>query len=378
MIDLTIYIALGLTLIYVVIMFFYSYNWRRLPVFEPSTNTSTLNKVSISVLIAARNEELNIEKCLESLFEQNYTGNWEVIVIDDSSTDKTWPILLGLSQRFSKLIILKNRGEGKKSALTTGIASAKYEWIVTTDADCLFQTEWLTLIRECASQNNIQCIAAPVAFYNDKSNLEHFQTLDFCGMMGITGAGIYTRLMRMGNGANLAYRKSVFLEVNGFEGIMTQASGDDMLLMHKIAQRYPSGITFIKHFGATVFTLPISDWKEFMRQRVRWASKSKGYSEWQVTLILAMVYFFSCSILFTAMFSFVSIKIFGVLIIQLIAKITIDYYFLKPLAIFFKRDDLMRPVTFAISTVLHLVYIISIGTYANLVKNYQWKGRIVK
>ena len=119
-------------------------------------------------------------------------------------------------------------------AIGTAIAHASGDLIVTTDADCIVPTNWLQLFVSFYEINGLQFIAAPVNFHLEKSLFERFQSLDFLGMMGVTGASIQLGWMNMCNGANLAYSKRAFERVEGFAGIDHLASGDDILLMQKI------------------------------------------------------------------------------------------------------------------------------------------------
>jgi cellulose synthase/poly-beta-1,6-N-acetylglucosamine synthase-like glycosyltransferase len=195
--------------------------------------------------------------------------------------------------------------------------------------------------------------------------------------MCVTGAGIHRRFMNMCNGANLAYPKHIFYEVNGFEGIDHLASGDDMLLMQKIAQRYPDRIAYIKNPAATIFTKAKPTLKSFLQQRIRWTTKSTSYQEWRVTFILAMVFFFCCSIVFSLLLiPFIGKTAVWLFAISFFIKMTMDYFFLKNMARFFGRLDLMK--TFFSSSVLHLLYIVVVGILGNFIKKYEWKGRRVK
>lgn len=101
----------------------------------------------------------------------------------------------------------------------------------------------------------------------------------------------------MCNGANLAYERNSFYRVNGFSGIDTIASGDDMLLMHKIANQYPGQIHYLKAEDAIVTTSPMKTWREFLNQRIRWASKAKYYDDKRITAVLILVYLFNLSFL---------------------------------------------------------------------------------
>ncbi len=369
---------------YVYLMLRYAQNWQRLITSDLNPNFSP--QTTISILIPARNEATHIERCLRSILSQNYpTQLYEIILIDDHSTDDTVAIAQKIEGNQIQVISLKkilqhadlkdfNQNSFKKIGIQKGIENAKGELIVCTDADCLAQPNWLQYIAQCYEQNKAKFIAAPVNFYEEKSNFERFQSLDFVGMMGITGAGIQGRFMHMCNGANLAYPKSVFNEVGGFDGINHIASGDDMLLMQKIAARYPNDIYYLKQQQATIFTHAKSTWSDFVSQRVRWASKSSVYPEHRVTFDLAMVFFFCCNI-------FMSLILapwigFSSFIVQLSIKTCIDYYYLNICTHFFNRKDLMK--SFFRSQIYHIIYIMVVGIKSNLVKEYEWKGRKVK
>ena len=392
------YLVVGLSLFYIYIVFRYLEAWKALPYWFIPVDFQAVTKVSI--LIPARNEAANIVACLHSICQQNYpTSLFELLVIDDHSTDNTaeivkkyylktksnWKNTSSFYESPPQLQLLhladylqaKSSQSFKKKAIEMGIAHAKGELIVTTDADCKVPKNWLNYIVSFYEKKRTQFIAAPVCFYEENSLLERFQSLDFMGMMGVTGAGIHRRFMNMCNGANLAYPKKVFYEVNGFEGIDQLASGDDMLLMQKIAQKYPQAIGFVKNKAATVFTKAKPTWPSFFQQRIRWASKSRAYKEWRVSFILAMVFFFCCSIIFSAvMIAFWGIKAMMLLLFQLIIKGIMDYLFLKKMALFFNRKDLMK--SFLASFFLHIFYIFAIGILGNVIKKYKWKGRLTR
>jgi hypothetical protein len=97
-------------------------------------------------------------------------------------------------------------------------------------------SKWLGTIEEFKRETEATLIAAPVSLQYNNSLLQIFQSLDFMVLQGITAASVYKGIHSMANGANLAYEKKTFDEVNGFSGIDNIASGDDMLLMHKIKQ----------------------------------------------------------------------------------------------------------------------------------------------
>ena len=371
-----------LSLFYFYIMNRYRTGWQSLPVWEIPTTFQA--KTIVSVLVPARNESENILNCIHSILNQDYPNSlFEIIVINDHSTDNTAELIAQLNHPQVKLLnlaeLLKEDDETqsfKKKAIEIAIAHATGELIVTTDADCIVPKDWLRFFVSYHQKYGSKFIAAPVNFYQEKSLIEKFQSLDFVGMMGITGAGIDQQLMNMCNGANLAYEKKVFNEVNGFEGIDHVASGDDMMLMQKVAEKYPNKIGFIKNKKATVLTLAKPSWTAFLNQRIRWASKSTSYQEWKVTFILAMVFFFCVSIVVNLLL----IPFFGnilliIFVIQLLIKAIADYLLLKEMSNFFDRKDLMK--IFWPALFLHLTYIVVVGFLGNLKKDYDWKGRKV-
>ena len=358
--------------------------WKRLPQWDIPLGFQP--KTTISILIPARNEEANISACLQSILQQNYPSSlFEIIVINDHSTDCTAEMVLQLQVLHPNITLLhladfvKNEPVNayKKKALEVGIAHAIGELIITTDADCITLPNWLLSIASLYETQHPKCIAAPVHFHKEKNLLERFQSLDYAGTMILTGAGIHARTFRLSNGANLAYPKAVFEEIQGFQGINHLASGDDMLLAHKIAERYPHGIAFLKNPEATVLTTAKTNWREFWQQRIRWATKSTAYREWKITFVVAMVFFFCCNILL----SLLLISVFGwqmalLFIIQLFIKLFWDYQLLHTACHYFKKEDLMR--SFLPSQLLHIGYIIGIGILGNVVKRYEWKDRVVK
>ena len=378
LLDFYIYFSILAALFYIIVMLVCAYGWKRLPYFKFVQNAD--NQTFISILIAARNESENIENCLQSIIAQNYPKHlYEVIVIDDSSEDNTFTLANSFHASNIRVIKLADFSEkgGKKKAIEAGVNHAKGTLIVTTDADCIAQPQWLSLIAAFYESKKYKFIAAPVNFHEEKNTFERCQSLDFLGLMAVTGGGIQLKKFNMCNGANLAYERDVFFEVGGFQGIDQLASGDDMLLMQKIALKYPNDIGYLKNTDATVFTFAKESVQSFINQRVRWASKTNTYKEFLVTAILMMVFFFCCNI----PFSLLLILIFGktalyVFIFQCLVKLFCDVALLYPICVFFKRKDLTK--VFFPAFWGHLTYIIVVGILASVLYNYEWKGRYVR
>jgi len=137
----------------------------------------------------------------------------------------------------------------------------------------------------------------------------------------------------MSNGANLAYPKSIFVEVNGFKNIDAIASGDDMLLMEKVRMVRPNKIHYIKSIKSTITTFPEPTLRGFFNQRIRWASKSATFDDYKIKMVLALVYLVNvwCLILFLSGIYFYPIKY---CIFFLGLKIIFELIFLFLLSVF--------------------------------------------
>jgi cellulose synthase/poly-beta-1,6-N-acetylglucosamine synthase-like glycosyltransferase len=208
-----------------------------------------------------------------------------------------------------------------------------------------------------------------------KKLFRHFQSLDFMTLQGITGASVFKKFHSMCNGANLAYGKKVFYEVNGFDEIDDIASGDDMLLMHKIQKVYPDRILFLKSPEVIVQTQPAATLKDFMNQRIRWASKTDKYTDKKIIAVLLLVYLLNAWIFILGISSFFITKAFYIFSVAIAIKIIVELIFLYPVAKFFREQKLLW--WFVPAQPFHILYILIAGWLGKF-GSYQWKGRKVK
>jgi cellulose synthase/poly-beta-1,6-N-acetylglucosamine synthase-like glycosyltransferase len=383
-------ISLALFVVYAALILYYAISWRSIPTFLPPTTNK--QQPTITVIIPARNEAENIKACLDSICNQLYPKElYEVIVVDDHSTDDTASIVQQYQSQNVKLITLSEHidtgllNSYKKKALEIAIAQSTGEIIVTTDADCYVKEKWLQTIASFYQQTNAAFIAMPVAYNCSNNFIEIFQALDFMTLQGITGASVYKRIHSMCNGANLAYTKKAFEEVNGFKGIDNIASGDDMLLMHKIYKQHPGKIFFLKSKEVIVQTAPMKTLKDFLNQRIRWASKADKYDDKRIFGVLLLVYLFNILLLILPVLG--SLKNYPLSIINyqfsllqlwltlVICKTIIELIFLFPVASFFNKKSLLW--LFPLAQPFHILYTVIAGWLGKF-GTYQWKERKVK
>lgn len=373
-------IASLLCLAYFILMSSYCYAWVRIKTPFIRQNLKT----PVTVVIAARNEENNIENCLDSIYQQSYpTEYFEVIVVDDASEDTTNKKIQEFCSKYKniKLITLDKNSTilGKKNAINTAIKEAEGELIITTDADCSMGSEWLSTIVNYYTTSKAKMIVAPVSFYDERTVFEKMQSLEFMALMLSGGASLYFNKAIMCNGANLAYTKEVFNEVNGFKDIDQQPSGDDVLLMYKIADKYPASVHFLKHREAIVYTKPSNTINEFIGQRKRWASKGFKALNTDTKLVSLIVYLFNTTLLIMALLSLLywenivfHLSFLKICLILFGIKCFIDFLLLFLSASFFRKRNFL--IYFLPEQFLYVIYIVMIG-FLGSIGNYEWKGR---
>ena len=389
------FIPIALLVVYVVLIIYYRQSWKGIADFHLAISDFK-PATKISVIIPARNEAQHIGACLQSLLNQSYPKEWfEVLVVDDHSTDDTATIVAAFNLPYIRLITLKDYvtagaiNSYKKKAIEIAVQQSTGGLIVTTDADCTVPVNWLQTIAVFYQEKQPAFIVMPVLINSNKSFIGIFQSLDFMTLQGITGASVNKKMHSMCNGANLAYTKKAFTDVKGFAGIDAIASGDDMLLMHKIFTQDPDKVLFLRSKDVIVQTQPVQTVKEFFNQRIRWASKADKYDDKRIFAVLLLVYLFNV-LLFAlpliALFNNPAISIhlypvtintsvFEMWLFLLLAKTIVEIIFLFPVAKFFKQQQLLW--WFPLMQPFHIFYTVVAGWLGKFGR-YSWKDRNVK
>ena len=340
--------------------------------------------IFISVVVPIRNESKHIRSCLESILKNNYPSKlFEIFVIDDHSEDDSVEIIHKLNNDQIRILDLENYVQGKeinsfkKAALNYAVQSAKGSVILCTDGDCVVDQNW---IAQHAYQHEIlqmHFATAPVQFHNELTSLGKFQSLDMLGLMAITQAGIHSQKYYMANGANMSFSKAMFKELNVFQEDAVIASGDDMFLVQAAAELNSQQVNFIKSKDASIRTEVQNNWKGYLSQRKRWATKSKSYQTASINILSGIVFLFCLSILICLVLGLVVNGVYLYFFaFQLMVKVVIDYWFLNGLANYFQRKELMK--YFWISVPLHIFHMLFSGLVALFPSKYHWKGREVQ
>ncbi len=362
------------------------------------------NKIRFSVLIPVRNEAQNIAALLNDLALQDLdTNNFEVLVLDDNSDDKTAEIVTNLVQKmpYSLQLISVTAADSahKKRAITLGVSKAKFEYIITTDGDCRVQKSWLSTFSNFIDYKEKRdekafFVAGAVRLNHKRDFFAALQASEFATLIGSGGAALNFGFPFTCNGANMAYSKKVFEELGGYENQEKNntiqdgyqiSSGDDEFLLHKFHKVYPKNIFFLKSDKAIVETEATQTWNQFYNQRKRWASKwnqHKKISHAAISMFVFLVQVFTLLMfvfmafdIFTTDFYLINSELRKYLYLTFFIKMSIEFLFLFSVLHFLRQ--LKAIFTLPFWWMFYSFYAIFFGIAAQK-KGYNWKGRRTK
>ena len=326
-------------------------------------------KTSFSIVVPFRNEKENLPNLLHSISLLNYPKELvEVILVDDDSDDEFR--IQNLEFRIQMLKNVRKSNSPKKDAIETAIQAAKNDWIITTDADCLVQKDWLTIYDQYIQKNEVEMVASGVCYIPKKGFLSAFQNLDFLSLQGATIGSFGINQPFMCNGANFAYSKSFFKELNGFQGNETIASGDDVFLLQKAVSVAPKKVGFLLAKESIVATNPVATWSDLFQQRVRWASKSTGYSSVYGKLLALVVFGGNLAWIVSFLLWLVGLLDQNIFMLFVALKFIIDFILIYKTSSFFE-SKLQYVLA---SSLLYPFFSVSVAVYS-LFGKYSWKGR---
>ena len=339
-----------------------------------------------SIIIPFRNEEKDFLNLLNSISNLNYPKNqFEILVVNDDSDDDSvfifnkWQsenteISSRLFQNFRK------SNSPKKDAIQTAISQIENNWIITTDADCVVNKNWLIAFNNQIVDNNCEMICGSVSISNKNGFLNYFQFVDLLSLQGTTIGSFGINKAFMCNGANFAYTKKLFLELNGFDGNDKIASGDDVFLLQKAVKLFPEKVSFLKSQDAIIYTKLEKSWSELFNQRVRWASKTGAYDSFFAKFLAVIVLLMNFSLVLIFGLWFVNIctstalsetKTIGFIVFL---KFSIDIILLNKTNQFISNRKFIFPI---ISSLFYPFFCVSVAFYS-FFGGFKWKNRKFK
>jgi len=334
-------------------------------------------KTRFSVIIPFRNEANRLPHLLASIAALEYSKNlFQIILVDDDSSDGSVKIINEFSSKNADIDILiakniRSSNSPKKDAISIAIPKAKYDWIVSTDADCILPPLWLASFNTIIVTNKPNMLVAPVSFKSNSSFLTQFQLIDFLSMQGATIGGFGIQQPFMANGANLAYRKDLFLKLNGFENNNFIASGDDVFLLENFIAYDKTKVLFLKDTEALVITFPTNSWSELIQQRKRWAAKATHFKNSFAKGIGMLVFLANCIVVFSFITGFFNLKFLWLLF----PKIIIDTILIYKTARLYQEQ--LKPVSYLKTVILYSFFTAFIA-FSSMFGSFKWKDRSFK
>lgn len=353
------------------------YGFWRLPNFSAE---GLAPQTRFSVVVPFRNEAENLPALLKTIENLTYPSElFEVNFVNDASEDTSEAIISAAmeSSKFSLKILQNKRisNAPKKDAISEAIKNSKFEWIVTTDADCVLPKYWLKTLDAYIQKNNPTMVCGPVIYESNGSFIENFQQMDGLSLQAATLGSFGLGSPMLCNGANLAYQKDVFIAVGGFSGNEHLASGDDIFLMDKWNKAFPKQVQFLKSKEAIVSTKPQTTWKNVVDQRIRWASKTSRLKNPLSLLVAMLVFLANVSFLAFPVLMILDTQNLGFYLLLTAVKIMVDYVVMQQnFSLFGNKFSFWK---FLGQTYVYalMVLIVTLGSFRG---HYSWKGRTFK
>lgn len=325
---------------------------------------------TVSIIVAARNEEENILECLKSLDALEFPNDkLEIIIVDDNSTDATGEIIEKFifdKAKFKKIISAEKRGElrGKTLAIANGIDIASNKIILTTDADCTVSPMWAKTIASYYIDESVALVNG-ITNQSITDDFSAIQSSDFIYLLTIASGTINNKMPMSCIGNNMSYRKSVYEEVGGYESIKFSVTEDFKLLM-AINKLEKYKIIYPVDKNTLVTSKACSTVRELYHQKKRWAV---GGLESEP----AGVFLFTTAVL-TNLMMILSIFFFSKDVIPLVAfKIIIDYFFIAP--VHFKLKLKLGLKHFLLFELYYIFYVVALPLSLLFSRKVIWKGR---
>ncbi|MFY0254676.1 glycosyltransferase [Chitinophaga sp. 30R24] len=265
-------------------IFYYLFIFSRVAFYRRKFNLDRTPDGAFSVIICAKDEELNLQKNLPGVLQQRYHHHmkpgYEVIVVNDNSEDDTKYYLRSIEPGYPhyRHIEIKQPAKfipGKKYPLSIGLKGAQYDNVLLTDADCKpSSTYWLSIMSQ-GFEGDKEIVLGYGAYHKKPGFLNkviRYET--FFGALQYLSFAM-SGMPYMGVGRNLAYKTALFFKQKGFTSHQHLASGDDDLFVNAAATRKNVGVVIDKQ--AFTYSEPKQSWKSWFRQKTRHMSTGKHY-----------------------------------------------------------------------------------------------------
>ena len=371
-------VLLVILLVYVVLIIQLIFGFNKVKSFEVTHLTP---KTAFTIVVPFRNEAKNLPRLLESISNLDYPHKMiEIILVDDFSNDNSERVCIQwrMKHEYLDTTLLENlhlSNSPKKDAIGRAMPIAKHDWVVTTDADCIVNKNWLLTFDNYIQTNSVvsrpEMIVGAVMYKAKNNWFHHFQQLDLMSLQAVTMGSFGIGKPFMCNGANFAYTKKFFAEIGGFGGISDTVSGDDVFLLQKAVNANLDKVHYLKNRNSIVKTKPENDLFKLFMQRVRWAGKSTGYKSDYAKFLAVIVLLMNLSLTFAFCLLPFAFLNWRVLLIVFLTKYIVDYIMLYKSNAYLRKGKFFIPVA---TSVIYPFFSSLVGIYS-LFGSFRWKGR---
>jgi cellulose synthase/poly-beta-1,6-N-acetylglucosamine synthase-like glycosyltransferase len=337
---------------------------------------------SVSVIVAARNEEQTIHRCLESLANLDYPADkLEVILVDDQSIDRTHDVMLRFLDRHPNFKVLKvatptgsddgpgqrqtDHLRGKANAIALGIDHAVGDLIFLTDADCVVPPSWVRAVVQEYS-NEIGLVAS-YTLLESKDFFGGMQSLDWAFLHTLAAAGVGHKKPFSCFGNNLTFRRQAYNEVGGYRNIPFSVT-EDFALFTAITRKTKWKYTYLISPESLVMSLPCRTIKELIEQKQRWVV---GGLDMKLKGLLLMGLGFTVNVLLLAV-AFVGLPLLSVLSVWVLKVIADAALLAIPLR---RLRSLSFLKFFPAFEIYYFLYLLTLPLFAFSGRKVTWKGR---
>ncbi len=362
---------LSFSLLYFTMIVIFITGWRKIITREPVTAIEKLPNVS--VIVPFRNEESSLPLLLQSLKQQHYT-NFEVLLIDDHSTDNSVNAAKSVISSDTRFKIIKlDDEEGKKAAQREGVKNAQSNFLLFTDADCTLGLNWIQHMVSAMITEKAAFVSSRIEYTETRGFFSKLLYLEFQSLIATGAAAISLNRASLCNGASMAVQKELYPALTEIEGA-ERSSGDDIFMMHHL-KRKGGTIVFNASPEASVKTSGPKTFGAFLRQRVRWASKSGSYHDFDSIFQGIIVLFMCIAIITSVLLAFSGVLSWWVPMAVFLTKTGCDFAFLLSYLQHYNKSKYLWYIVPV--ELLYPIYIIMVGILS-LFWHPLWKGRKIR
>lgn len=367
---------MGIVLIntlYVLLLLWYRQHWQMASILLPD-KLGEEELPTVSVIVPVRNESGNLNKFLDRISVQNFPSEkLEWIFVDDHSEDDSLHILKGYSTtKITVLSLNPSDGKGKKFALKKGIQNAGGKWMLTTDADCTIDKNWIRTLIEYGEFRSADMVCGTVQVNTGDSFLDNFQAME-TGILQLSGVGsLSAGYPLLNTGASLAFKKEAWLKVQGYVSHEHVASGDDTFLMLSMHQQKEMKVIACPNRQANVSTLPANSWGEILNQRLRWNGKVKHYPMGYIHAVGAIVFLSAASVIYLLLCGWMGHSLETLMIVVAVRCVS-EYLLLKEWESFIGKK--FSGIHIFLMSIVYPLFTVFSMVFRPFVRK-RWKGRI--